>query len=118
MNTFQVCSRNALTQKENCFCKIGIHHKVAVKADLFWGKIGALKFSIPAGGPDLNPIENILHIVKKKLHQDPLEMKIEREDFDEFSARVKTTLESVPVDVVDRAIQMMDKVIDLIVKRK
>ena len=45
-------------------------------------------------------------------------MKIEREDFGEFSARVKRTLESVPVDVVDRTIRSMDKRIDLIVKRK
>ena len=45
-------------------------------------------------------------------------MKIEREDFDEFSARVKRTLESVPVDVVDRTTRSMDKRVDLIVKRK
>ena len=64
---------------------------------MVWDKIGARKFSIPARSPDLNRIENIFHIVKKKLHQDALEMKIEREDFDEFSARIKRTLESVPV---------------------
>ena len=26
--------RNALTQKEKCFCKTGIHHKIVVKPDL------------------------------------------------------------------------------------
>ena len=67
---------------------------------------------------NLNPIENIFHIVKRKFHQDVLEMKIEREDFEEFSARLKRILESVPVDVVDRTIRSMDKRIDLIVKRK
>ena len=50
---------------------------------------------------DWDPLSNI---VKKKLHQDALEMKIEREGFEEFSARVKRTLESVPVDAVDRTI--------------
>ena len=45
-------------------------------------------------------------------------MKIEREDFMEFSAQVKNTLEIVAVDVVDRTIRLMDKRIDLIVKRK
>ena len=83
-----------------------------------WDKIEAGKFSIPAHSPDLNPIENIFHIVKKRLHQDALEMKIEREDFMEFSAQVKNTLEIVAVDVVDRTIPLMDKRIDLIVKRK
>ena len=67
---------------------------------------------------NLNPIENIFHIVKRKFHQDVLEMKIEREDFEEFSARLKRILESVPVDVVDRTIRSMDKRRDLIVKRK
>ena len=28
------CLRNALTQKENCFCKTEIHHKIVVKPDL------------------------------------------------------------------------------------
>ena len=88
------------------------------KARSAWDKIGARKFSIPIRSPDLNPIKNIFHIAKKKLHQDVLEMKIERKDFEEFSARVKKTLESVPVDIVDRTIRSMDKRIDLIVKRK
>ena len=73
--------------------------------------------SVPGRSPDLNPIENIFHIVKKKLQQDALEMIIEREDFDELSARAKTTMGSVPVDAADRTIRLKDKRIDLIVKR-
>ena len=88
------------------------------KAGSAWDEIGAQKFSIPARSPDLKPIKNIFHIVKKKMHQDAFDIKIEREDFKEFSAQVKKTRESVPVDVVDRTIQSMDKRIDLIVKRK
>ena len=53
-----------------------------------------------------------------KLYQDALEMKTESDDIQEFSARVKATLESVPVDVVDRTIQSINKLIGLIVKRK
>ena len=52
------------------------------------------------------------------MHQDGFDMEIEREDFKEFSAQVKKTRESVSVDVVDRTIQSMDKLVDLIVKRK
>ena len=104
--------------KGKLFLQDGDPSQNSCKARSAWDQIGARKFSIPARSPDLNPIENIFHIVKKKLHQDALEMKIEREDFDEFSARVKRTLESVPVDVVDRTIRSMDKRIDLIVKRK
>ena len=77
-----------------------------------WDKTGAQKFSIPARSPDLNPIENVFHIAKKKFYQDPLEMKSERKNCEEFSARVKTTLESVPVDVVDKTIRSMNKWVD------
>ena len=38
MNTLQACLRYALTQKENCFCKTGIHHKIVVKPDLLGTK--------------------------------------------------------------------------------
>ena len=86
---------------------MGIHHKIVVKPDLHGTKYGHESF------------ENIFHIVRKKLHQDALEMKIEREDFEEFLARVKRRLESVPVDVVDRTARSMDKRwIDLIFKRE
>ena len=64
-------------------------------------------------------MENIFDIVKRKLHQDDLEMKkIECEGFEGFSAQVKTKLESVPVAVLDWTIWLMEKQIDLIVKRK
>ena len=67
-----------------------------------WDKIGTQKFSVAARSPDLNTMENIFDIVKKKLHQDDLEMKkIECEGLEGFSAQVKTKLESVPVAVLD-----------------
>ena len=45
-------------------------------------------------------------------------MKVERKNLEEFSAWVKKTLESVPVDFMNRTIWLMHKWIDLIVKRK
>ena len=74
--------------KEKLFLQDGDPSQNSCKVRSAWDKIGARKFSIPARSPDLNPIENIFHIAKKKLHQDVLEMKIEREDFEEFSVRV------------------------------
>ena len=49
----------------------------------------ARKFSIPPRSPDLNLIEIIFYILKNKLHLVALEMKIERKNLEEFSARVK-----------------------------
>ena len=77
--------------------------------------------TIPARSTDLNPIKNIFHIVKRRLHQDTLDQQITREGFAAFSARVKTALETIPIDVVDvvgRTILFMGKRINEIFKRK
>ena len=52
-------------------------------------KYGHQIFSIPARSHDLNPMENIFHILQKKLQLVALEMKIERKDFEKSSAQVK-----------------------------
>ena len=78
--------------------------------------MGARKFTIPAGSPDLNPIENTFHIVKCRLHQDALDQQITREDFAAFSTRVKTTLETIPIDMLNRTIFSMGKGINEIIK--
>ena len=44
----------------------------SIKCRTVWDKVGAQKFTIPARGPNLNPMENILHIVKRKLHPNAL----------------------------------------------
>ena len=89
-----------------------------VKARSAFDEVGARKRTIPARSPDLNPIENIFHIVKSRLRQDTLDQQITREDFAAFSAKVKTTLETVPIDMVDRTILSMGKRINEIIKRK
>ena len=73
-----------------------------MKARSAWDEVGARKRTIPARSPDLNPIENIFHIAKRRLHQDALGQQITRQDFAAFSARVKTKLETIPIDGVDR----------------
>ena len=72
----------------------------SVKSRTVWDKVGARKFTIP----DLNPIENMFHILKKKLHHDALELGIIREHFESFSTRVKRTLKAVPMHIVGRPI--------------
>ena len=47
-------------------------------------KIGVKKFSIPARIPDLNPIENVFHYVRTKLHEESLNRNITLENFEEF----------------------------------
>ena len=80
--------------------------------------IGARKFSIPPRSPDINPIEIIFHQVKRKLNSDALEKHREHENFENFSKRVKKTVEDFPKDVIDKTIESMNKRIGLIIKCK
>ena len=80
--------------------------------------IGAGKFSIPPRSPDINPIENIFHQVKRKLNSDALEKHIEHENFENFSKGVKQTMEDFPKDVIGKTIESMNKRIGLIIKCK
>ena len=65
-----------------------------------------------------NATKKIFHVVKRMLHQDALDRRITQEDFAAFYARVKTTLEFIPIDVVDRTILSMGKRINEIVTQK
>ena len=80
--------------------------------------MGALKFSIPPRSPDLNPIENLFHLVSKQLEKDALDMQIKQETFAQFSARVKRTMLNFPKDVIDKIIKSMDKRVAMIIKRR
>ena len=103
--------------KGKLFLQDGDPSQNSAKARTAWDAVGARKFSIPPRSPDLNPIENVFKSVKARLHEDALEKRIEREDFEEFSARVKATLESTPVDLVDNVIGSMNERIDKVVNR-
>ena len=43
--------------------------------------IGALMFSIPPRSPDINPVENFFHLVKKQLDRDTLEQNITEKSY-------------------------------------
>ena len=80
--------------------------------------VGASKFSIPARSPDLNPIENIFHLVKRQLHEDALEKYIMNETFEEFSDRIKRTMNNISIAVIDKTILSMDTRVTKIIQSK
>ena len=81
-------------------------------------EVHARKFSIPARSPDLNPIENIFNNVKNMLYEQALERYITRENFIDFSERVRNTLLTFSPDVIDRTINSMDNRISLIIRSR
>ena len=79
--------------------------------------MSAKKFSIPARSPDINPIENVFNYVRAKLHEESLNRNITFENFEEYSARVKKTLLSVPVEYINKTIESMDNRLNIVVKK-
>ncbi len=53
---------------------------------------GATLFAIPPRSPDLNPIENLFHIVKNQLDKQALSEAIHQETWQQFTARVHKTI--------------------------
>ena len=54
----------------------------------------AVCLTIPPRSPDLNPIENLFHLVAKQLSEDATKRKIEHETYEQFSRRVIHTIKS------------------------
>ncbi len=75
-------------------------------------------FSIPPRSPDLNPIENLFHLISKKLENDALDLQIQSENFEQFSKRVRDTMMDYPKTTIDNIIKSMGKRITMIIKKQ
>ena len=80
--------------------------------------IGAKMQVIPARSPDLNPIENLFHIVRKKMEAEILEKNITHQSWDEFVDRVKFNIWLVSREYVDKTTGSMSRRIKDIAKLK
>ena len=80
-------------------------------------KVGAKKFSIPAWSPDMSLIENMFNYVRTELREGSLNRNMTFENFEEYSARVKKTLLSVPVEYINKTIEPMDNRLSMLVKK-
>lgn len=72
-----------------------------------WQALGCERFAIPARSPDLNPIENIFHLIGNKLKADALQNNIAKESYSDFSRRVKQNALAFDKTVIDKAIESM-----------
>ena len=80
--------------------------------------VGCCMFAIRARSPDLNPIENIFHLVHANSQRDALTKEIKKETFLEFSRRVRKTIKSSSVEILDKTIDSMPKRLAKIVSTK
>ena len=105
-------------QRGKLFLQDGDPSQNSKKAQTSFDEVGAKKFSIPARSPDLNPIENVFNYVKAELSSQAIKQNITFENFDQYSARVKETLENVPVEYINKTICSMSKRVGMIIKKK
>ena len=80
--------------------------------------VGCRLFRIPPRSPDLNPIENVFHLIGKQLKRDAIRNNLTRETFDEFCNRVKRTVMRFPQETIDRTISSMPRRVALVIKNK
>lgn len=81
-------------------------------------KLGIELKEIPPRSPDLNPIENVFHAVKRQLREDAKIQRIDRETWNEFVMRVKSTILNTSTNYIDRTIESMPKRIKQIIANK
>ena len=77
--------------------------------------VKAYLFKIPPRSPDLNPIENIFHLVSKKIRSDAKVNNIRKENFTQFSHRCKKLLLEFPADIIDKTVSSMNKRIQMVI---
>ncbi|XP_066912838.1 uncharacterized protein [Clytia hemisphaerica] len=100
------------------FLQDGDPSQNSAKAKEAMAKIKCELFSIPARSPDINVIENVFHLVGKKIREDALDQCISKETFEQFSDRCQRTLESFSKEIIDRTIESLWGRMDEIIKRK
>lgn len=81
-------------------------------------RINAKLFKIPPRSPDLNPIENVFHLVRRRLDKEAQNKRITSETKDQFADRVKQNLADFDISTIDKIIESMPKRIDRIIKKR
>ena len=117
-DNFKEALEKGANPRGKLFLQDGDPSQNSKKARDAWEDIGARKFTIPPRSPDLNPIENIFNVVKRGLSEDAVKNNITKENFDEFSIRVKASIENTSCQLINKTIDTMNKRVDMIIKAK
>ena len=117
-NHFPPCFAKSCNPDARVFLQDGDPSQNSAVARKAFVEVNGTKFSIPPRSPDLNPIENIFHLVKRKLKLQATENNITHESYSEFTTRIKQTFARLSIEVIDKTIASMSKRIDLVIASK
>ena len=102
----------------NLFLQDGDPSQNSKVAKLELNRLGYQCFSIPPRSPDINPIENLFHLVDVQLKEDAVKNNITKETKEEFTSRVRETLLGFPAAKVDAIITSMPKRMKQLVEKR
>ena len=71
---------------------------------------------IPARSPDLNPIENVFHVVRKRIETQVKENNVVHQTWEQFKQMVQYNIWSTSKDLIDKTICSVNKRLHEIVK--
>lgn len=83
-----------------------------------WESKGYELVKIPVRSPDLNIIENLFHLIRKKLRDDAKEKNIMQEDWNQFIKRVEETFTNFPAKTIDNMINSMPKRLKMVIEKR
>jgi len=115
---FEEAFRRANKGQTRMWIQDGDPSQNSAKARQAMTRVNAELLHIPPRSPDLNPIENFFKRVMDTLHDDVIEMRIERENYEQFTERVKRTIMGIPLDAINTLINSMNRRIDAVIKSK
>ena len=101
-------NRAAATGKEKfLFVQDNDPSQNSAKANESLKTIRAEVVKIPPRSPNLNPIENFFHNVKRKLRQDALDKKLVYENLSAFKRRIIETICTCDKNIIDKTLSSM-----------
>ena len=118
LDKFPLALQRSANPVEKLVLQDGDPVQKSAQARLAYDELRCSIFDIPAHSPDLNPIENLFHNVRRELHKQAKENRIEKESYQNFVVRVMETIRSMPTDVIDRTIESLPGRMRMVINTK
>lgn len=115
---FETAFQRSCNPTARRFLQDGDPSQNSERAKAALARINATVFPIPPRSPELNPIENLFHLVGRALEEQVLLRRIEFETREEFSRRIKDTLETFDARKIDSIIESMPRRLKMVRKAK
>lgn len=92
--------------------------QTSARAKAAFAQLGYTMQKIPPRSPDLNPIENVFHLVRKNLEAQTRKNNITHQTWEQFKEAVRYSIWSTSKDIIDKTISSLPKRLQQIIATK